>query len=119
MSESALSTRETHALRRVRFLAKIMDEAVTIPGTNVGIGLDSVVGLLPVSGDLVTAAISLYAVGEAVRLGADRHVIGRMLFNVAIDFGVGSVPVLGDVFDAVWKSNVRNANLLEKHLNSR
>lgn len=119
VSESGLSPKEEGALRRVRFLADLMDDAVTIPGTNKGIGLDAVVGLVPVSGDIVTAAISLYTVGEAVRVGAEPKVIGKMLLNIALDLGVGSVPVLGDIFDALFKSNVRNADLLEQHLTGR
>jgi hypothetical protein len=116
VSTDELSAQEESALRRVRFLADLMDEAVTIPGTNKGIGLDSLVGLLPVSGDLVTGAVSLYTVAEAARAGADKGVIAKMLFNIVVDVGVGSIPVLGDVFDVFWKSNVKNADLFEKHL---
>ncbi|MDS0298516.1 DUF4112 domain-containing protein [Halogeometricum sp. S1BR25-6] len=119
MSESGLSPEEEGALRRVRLLADLMDDAVTIPGTNKGIGLDSLIGLVPVSGDIVTAAVSLYTVGEAVRAGADSGIIKKMLFNIAVDLGVGSIPVLGDIFDIFWKSNVRNAELLEEHLTGR
>lgn len=107
---------EENALRRVRFVADVMDDAVTIPVVNKGIGLDSIVGLMPVSGDLVTAVVSLYTVAEAARAGADRNVVGKMLFNIVVDVVVGSIPVLGDVFDVFWKSNVRNAELFEEYL---
>jgi hypothetical protein len=116
IATEGLSTSEERALRRVKFVAQLMDDAVTIPGTNKGIGLDSLVGLLPVSGDIVTGAVSLYGVAEAIRAGADRGVVAKMLFNIVVDVGVGSIPVLGDVFDVFWKSNVKNADLFEKHL---
>ncbi|WP_049917228.1 DUF4112 domain-containing protein [Halogeometricum pallidum] len=119
MSESGLTPQEEGALRRVRLLADLMDDAVTVPGTDRRIGLDALVGLAPVSGDLVTAVISMYTVGEAVRVGAEPNVIGKMLLNILLDFGIGSIPVLGDIFDAIFKSNVRNAELLEEHLTSR
>jgi hypothetical protein len=116
IATEGLSTSEERALRRVKFVAQLMDDAVTIPGTNKGIGLDSLVGLLPVSGDIVTGAVSLYGVAEAIRAGADRGVVAKMLFNIVVDVGVGSIPVLGDIFDVFWKSNVKNADLFEKHL---
>ncbi|MDS0293110.1 DUF4112 domain-containing protein [Halogeometricum luteum] len=116
MSEPRLSPQEEGALRRVRLLADLMDDAVTIPGTDKSVGLDSLIGLVPVSGDIVTAAVSLYTVGEAIRADANRDIVGKMLFNIAVDLGVGSIPILGDIFDVFWKSNVRNAELLEEHL---
>jgi hypothetical protein len=112
----SLSASESAALERVRTVANAMDQAVEIPGTNTAIGLDSIVGLFPVSGDLITGAVSLYIVAEAARLGISRGTLLKMLANVAVDVGVGSIPVLGDIFDVFFKSNQRNADLLERAL---
>jgi hypothetical protein len=103
-------------LRRARRVATLLDDAVTVPGTNRSVGLDAIVGLAPVSGDVVAAVCSLYIVFEAARNGVPRAVIGRMLLNVAVDLAVGSVPVVGDLFDVVWKANRRNVRLFERAL---
>lgn len=103
-------------LRRVRALARLLDAAIAIPGTKVRVGLDSLIGLVPGLGDFATAAISLYIVHEANQLGLPRHVLSRMLLNVAVDMGVGAVPVLGDLFDVGWKANLKNVELMERHL---
>jgi hypothetical protein len=101
-------------LRRARRVATLLDDAVTIPVINRKIGLDPLVGLLPVSGDVATAVLSLYIVAEAVRSGVPRAVVARMLLNVILDTAVGSVPVVGDVFDVFWKANRRNVRLFER-----
>ena len=108
----------THApsLERLRTLSRLLDSAFTIPGTRVRYGLDAVIGLVPGLGDGVSALISGYLIIQASRLGAPRSVITRMIANVAIDTVFGWVPVLGDMFDVAWKSNVRNLALLETHL---
>jgi hypothetical protein len=103
------------SLARVRVVARLLDDAVRVPFTRRRVGLDSLLGLLPVGGDAVGALLSLYVVVEAYRLGASRRVLARMLGNLALDFVVGVVPVVGDVFDAVWKANQRNVALLEDH----
>jgi len=99
------------AVRRMRLAARLLDDAVRVPGTNVRFGLDPLLGLLPVSGDVVGAALSLYVVFESARLGVSRGTLLRMLANVAVDFLGGSVPVLGDAFDVVWRANRRNLDL--------
>ena len=107
---------ERAALRRTQTVARVLDEAIPVPGTNYRIGLDSLVGLLPVSGDLVTGLIGLYIVGEAARVGVPRNVLAQMVGNIAIDVAIGSVPAIGDLFDAAWKANVRNVELFEEHV---
>jgi hypothetical protein len=107
---------ESAALDRVRFVAHLFDDAVPIPGTSWRIGIDPILGLLPVAGDAVTGLASLYVVFEAIRLGAPRDTVVRMLLNVLLDATVGSVPVVGDLFDAAWKANARNVALLERHV---
>jgi hypothetical protein len=106
-------------LRRSRRVATLLDDAVTIPGVNVSVGLDSVVGLLPISGDVATAICSLYIVAEAVRAGVSKGTVVRMLGNVVLDLVVGSIPVVGDVFDVFWKANRRNVDLFERALDVR
>jgi hypothetical protein len=87
-----------------------------IPGTQYRFGLDAVIGLVPGLGDAVSAVFSSYLVLQASRLGAPKSVVTRMIANIAIDTVVGWVPLLGDLFDVAWKSNVRNMALLEEHL---
>ncbi|WP_082173563.1 DUF4112 domain-containing protein [Methylobacterium platani] len=102
-------------LARLELLAHILDTAILLPG-NRRIGLDAIVGLIPVIGDVITTAISSYIVWEARRLGAPRWLIARMAANVAIDGVVGAVPLIGDLFDAAFKANRRNVQLLRNHL---
>ena len=100
----------------LRSLARLLDTAVAIPGTNIRFGLDSLIGLVPGLGDLAGAAMSGYIVLASARLGAPTPVLVRMVANVAIDAAVGTVPLLGDLFDVGWKANTKNAALLDRHL---
>ena len=99
-------------LERVRVLARVLDELVTVPGTRIRVGLDAIVGLIPFVGDVVAGIVGGYALVIASRLGAPPSVLARMLGNVLIDVLVGSVPILGDLFDIGWKANRRNYDLL-------
>jgi hypothetical protein len=116
-----LSRPRTRAERvaRIEALAVLLDTAFIIPGTTLRFGFDALVGLVPGIGDAVTTAMSLWLVKEAHALGAPGHLIARMLGNIAIDGVVGAVPLVGDVFDLVWKSNRRNMQLLRRHLDRR
>lgn len=87
-----------------------------MPGTRWRFGLDPLLGLLPVAGDTVGAALSLWIVYQALRLDAPPAVLARMLGNVALDFAAGSIPLLGDLFDAGFKANLKNVALLQKSL---
>ncbi len=109
-----LNTPATRAERiaRLEALANLLDTAILIPGTNVRFGIDALIGLVPGIGDVVTTLMSLYLVREARALGAPRHLILRMLGNVALDSVVGAVPVAGDLFDVMWRANRRNMALL-------
>ncbi len=107
------------ALRRTRLAARLLDSALRVPGTERRVGLDPIVGLIPGYGDALAAALSMYVVGEAAVAGAPKGTLLRMCANVAVDALVGSVPVLGDLFDAGWKANERNVALLEEHLERR
>ncbi len=107
------------ALRRLRRFATFMDAAVPIPGTQWRVGADALIGLVPGVGDGITGLMSLYLVAEAARLGVGKATLARMLANLAVDAAVGSVPVLGDVFDVGFKANRRNLALLERRLRER
>ena len=97
-------------------LSVLLDSAVTIPGTNVKIGLDPILGLLlPELGDTLTAAVSLTLLGVAFRERVPKLVLARMLINIAIDALLGAVPVLGDLFDFAFRSNEKNLALIERH----
>ena len=103
-------------LARIRKIAKLLDSAIGIPGTKFRIGLDPILGLLPGGGDLVGGLISAYMVYLAASFGLERKEIGKMLGNVAIETFIGTVPLFGDLFDAYFKANLRNLEILEKHL---
>jgi hypothetical protein len=103
------------ALERLDWLANLMDSAVVIPGTRITVGLDALIGLAPGIGDTVTTLISLWLVKEAHELDAPRHLIARMIGNVAIDGLVGAVPLLGDAFDVMFRANRRNMKLLRQY----
>jgi hypothetical protein len=102
------------SIERARKIAVVMDSAFTIPIINKKIGIDPLLGLLPVGGDVLSALVGLYIIWLAVDLGLPREVILRMGLNVLIDMLAGSVPVVGDMVDALWKSNQMNVKLLEE-----
>ena len=103
-------------LKNLRALARIMDDAVEIPGTRFRVGLDALIGLVPGVGDVAGGVTTAYALVVAQRLGAPPAVLLRILWNVVIDTVFGSVPFLGDIFDASYRANRRNAQLLERYL---
>ncbi len=103
-------------INRLRRLSHLLDNAIPIPGTKYRIGIDPILGLLPGSGDTVAGALGAYIVVEAARMGLPRKVVGQMVGNIVFDSVIGTVPVLGDLFDVGWKANVKNIALLEKHL---
>jgi hypothetical protein len=101
---------------RLDALARLMDAAFVIPGTNIRMGLDGLIGLLPIAGDLISSMVSSYIVWEARQLGVPRWILARMMLNVAIDTAVGSVPVVGDAFDVMFRANLKNMTLLKRYL---
>ena len=107
------------AVARLEALATVLDSLFVIPGTNVRIGVDAILGLVPVVGDLLSQAISGYLIWEARRLGASRLVIWRMVANSVVDTVIGAVPVAGDAFDVVFRANKRNVALLRAHLEKK
>jgi hypothetical protein len=111
-------TREQR-LARLDAIAKLLDVAFILPGTNIRYGIDGLIGLIPVIGDLITTAISLWLVREARALGAPWHITARMLANVAVDGVVGMVPLAGDAFDVMFRANVRNVRMLKRWMDKQ
>jgi Domain of unknown function (DUF4112) len=107
------------AFERLDRLATLLDSALVIPGTNIRFGLDALIGLVPVVGDMITTVISSWLIYEAHRLGISRFALWRMMGNVAIDGLVGSVPLLGDAFDVAFRANRRNVRILRDQLAKR
>ena len=106
------SEAERELRERLNFLAWLLDSSIPIPGTRFTVGLDAVIGLFPFIGDLLGVAASSYILAEANRMGVGKAILARMAFNVAIEGVIGIVPIFGDIFDAAWKANVKNVQLL-------
>lgn len=100
----------------LRRLARLLDGAVRIPGTGIRIGLDPVLGLLPGVGDALSTLLSGWLVVRAAGLGASPATLARMVGNLLVDAAIGTLPVLGDLFDVGWRANERNLALLEGQL---
>jgi len=100
-------------LLRLKRLSHNLDEAFTIPGTKHKIGIDPIIGLIPIGGDLIGGVLSIYIMHAGIRMGMPRAAIVRMFTNVALEFIIGCIPIIGDLFDATWKSNQRNVKLIE------
>lgn len=107
------------AHHRLDKIAHLLDSTFRIPGTSIRFGYDAIIGLVPGIGDAVGAGLSAWLIYEAWRIGVPRSLLGRMIVNAAIDGAAGSIPVVGDVFDVVFKANRRNAFLLNQHLRQR
>ncbi len=97
-------------------LAEWMDSKFALPGTKIRLGLDSILGVIPGVGDTATLAISAYMIAKARTIGVPHHVTARMLWNIFIDWLVGLVPFLGDIFDVGFKANLKNVALLKEHV---
>jgi Domain of unknown function (DUF4112) len=112
-----LDTQSPAAIRqRVEMLELLLERSFVVPGTRIPVGLDSIVGLIPVIGDVVTAAMGAYIVWEGRNLGMSKWQLVRMSGNVAIDTAVGAIPLVGDAFDFVFRSNSRNLRIIKRHL---
>jgi len=102
--------------RRIEAMEAVLEGLFVIPGTNRRVGLDSLVGLVPVVGDLATAAMGAWMVWEARNLGMSKWQLTRMAGNVGVDTLVGAIPFAGDIFDFLYKSNTKNLRIIRKHL---
>ncbi|WP_416139644.1 DUF4112 domain-containing protein [Halomonas sp. HK25] len=117
-SAEALNSHASDARRRVHRLARLMDSSIHLRG-GYRIGVDGLIGLVPVIGDFAAAGVSLYIITQAARAGVPTRVLRRMALNVAVDTLVGSIPLIGDLFDFAFKSNLRNARLMDAFLDRR
>lgn len=115
-SSTDVAAHHAQRLWRVQQLARWLDTSFTIPGTPIRFGWDSIIGFVPGVGDAFTALTGGWILREAQRSGVSKLTLAKMVGNVAVDMTVGAIPLVGDVFDIYWKSNVRNAKLLEAHL---
>jgi hypothetical protein len=102
--------------RRIEGLERMLEGMIEVPGLGRKVGLDAMLGLIPVAGDLIAAAMGLYLVWEARNLGMSKWQLARMAGNVGFDTLVGAVPVAGDLFDFLYRSNTRNLKIVRKHL---
>ena len=102
--------------KRIEAMEALLERLFVVPGLNRPIGLDSIVGLIPVVGDLITAAMGAWIVWEARNLGMSKFQITRMAANIGIDSLVGAVPLVGDLFDFVYRSNSKNLKIIKRHL---
>ena len=111
-----LTHQRQKSLERLEAVAKLMDSAFVLPGTTIRVGLDPLIGLIPGIGDLATSLVSTYLIWEARRLGAPKTLLVRMFGNMLLDSVVGAVPVVGDAFDVMFRSNIKNMALLRRHV---
>ncbi|MCE7797812.1 DUF4112 domain-containing protein [Sphingobium sufflavum] len=111
MGRDAASVRQ-----RVEALERLMEGMVTLPGTRQRMGLDAILGLIPIVGDLASAAIGAWIVWEARNLGMSKFQIARMATNVGVDTAIGAIPLVGDAFDFFFRSNSRNLRIIRRHL---
>ena len=108
--------RKRRARERLIALSRLLDSAVEVPILRTRVGLDALLGVVPVAGDLLSAAIGVYLVAQARELGASRWLQARMIGNLVVDAALGVVPVAGDVADIYFKAHLRNLRLLQKEL---
>ena len=113
---AAVSEKEAHHYRRAAKLGTFLDDAFRIPIIGKRVGWDAILGVIPFAGDWLSGALSAFMVVEARRAGAPRHLITKMVKNIALDVIVGMIPIAGDLFDFAFKANRRNAALLRQHL---
>ena len=103
------------AERRIERVTHVLDELIGIPGTPVKVGLDPIVGLIPVVGDAVAGIVGAWVIAEAARFGIPRIVLARMVVNLVVDLAIGAIPLLGDLYDVAFRSNSRNLALFRRH----
>jgi len=114
-----LDTGKQESVARLEMLARLMDGAFVLPGTTIRFGLDGIIGLIPVAGDMVAGLVSAFLIWEARQLGAPNWLIARMLANTILDTTIGAIPVVGDAFDVLFRANMKNVALLRRHLEKK
>ena len=114
--ELPVGTDPVSVRRRIEALEHILERSFTLPGTKIPVGLDSLVGLIPVLGDIITTAMGALLVWEAKNLNMPKWKLWRMAGNVGFDALLGVVPLVGDAADFMFRSNTRNLRIVKKHL---
>lgn len=114
-SMTATQAKTPHNLKHLDLLAKLLDAQFRIPGTNIRFGMDAILGLFPGVGDMISLAISSFMVSSLAKNGASGMLLTRMVLNIAVDAIIGSIPILGDIFDIGFKANQRNMKLMRQH----
>jgi hypothetical protein len=114
--DDSAAQRKHRARDRLIALARLMDSAIMVPGVRRGVGLDALLGLVPVAGDVLSALIGLYSILQARELGASRWLQARMVANLLVDAALGAVPIAGDVADVFFRAHRRNLALLQREL---
>tara|TARA_B100000809_G_scaffold91718_1_gene90225 strand:+ start:535 stop:981 length:447 start_codon:yes stop_codon:yes gene_type:complete len=113
MDEEIIELNEEKLLR-LKLLSERLDNSIKIPGTNQKIGIDAIVGIIPILGDFIGAIFSTYILYSGIKMGVSSKIVKKMAINIAIEFIIGSIPIIGDIFDALWKANKRNVELIEE-----
>ena len=113
MDEEIIELNEEKLLR-LKLLSERLDNSIKIPGTNQKIGIDAIVGIIPILGDFIGAIFSTYILYSGIKMGVSSKIVKKMATNIAIEFIIGSLPIIGDIFDALWKANKRNVELIEE-----
>ena len=113
MNEEIIELNEEKLLR-LKLLSERLDNSIKIPGTNQKIGIDAIIGIIPILGDFIGAIFSTYILYSGIKMGVSSKIVKKMATNIAIEFIIGSIPIIGDIFDALWKANKRNVELIEE-----
>ena len=113
MNEEIIELNEEKLLR-LKLLSERLDNSIKIPGTNQKIGIDAIIGLIPILGDFIGVIFSTYIMYSGIKMGVSSKIVKKMAINIAIEFILGSIPIIGDIFDALWKANKRNVELIEE-----
>ena len=113
MNEEIIEINEEKLLR-LKLLSKRLDDSIKIPGTNQKFGIDAIVGIIPILGDFIGVIFSVYIMYSGIKMGVSSKIVKKMAANIAIEFIIGSMPIIGDIFDALWKANKRNVELIEE-----
>ncbi len=113
MNEEIIELNEEKLLR-LKLLSERLDDSIKIPGTNQKIGIDAIVGIIPILGDFIGVIFSTYIMYSGIKMGVSSKIVKKMATNIAIEFVIGSIPIIGDIFDALWKANKRNVELIEE-----
>jgi len=113
MNEEIIELNEEKLLR-LKLLSERLDNSIKIPGTNQKIGIDPIIGLIPILGDFIGVIFSTYIMYSGIKMGVSSKIVKKMATNLAIEFIIGSIPIIGDIFDALWKANKKNVELIEE-----